>query len=105
MRRSTVATWFTRLHRPTSFGATLQQPVRSFRGDLTPAWEDLRLESCTWSDGQILDMRLAYRGLSTGRCLVARKGVYLVEPTGPQWARMLLQEAVREWCELDSEMN
>ena len=52
-----------------------------------------------------LDLRLSYRGLSTARCMVARKGFYLVEPTGPVWARRILEEAVEEWCELDSEMN
>ena len=101
MRRSTVASWFNRMHRPTSFRAASANEVRN----PSLAWEDLHLEALTWSDGQILDLRLAYRGLSTGRCMVARKGIYLVEPTGPVWARRLLQEAVTEWCALDSERN
>jgi hypothetical protein len=87
MRRSTVANWFTRMHRPTSFHLV------SAIGAETPEldWKDLRLETLSWSDGQILDLRLAYRGQSTGRCMVARKGIYLVEPTGPVWARQLLE--------------
>jgi hypothetical protein len=79
--------------------------ARIERCEPIPAWEDLRLESCTRSNGQILDLHLVHQGLSTGRCLAARKGIYLMEPTGPGWARTLLEEAVREWCELDSDMN
>ena len=101
MRRSTVANWFNRIHRPTSFRAVSPGWGRAPALD----WSDLHLETLTWSDGQILDLRLAYRGLSTGRCMVARKGIYLVEPTGPVWARQLLEEAVREWCAIDSERN
>ena len=104
MRRSTVANWFNRMRRPTSFRMPAPNKVRVVQSDPTPAWEDLRMESFTWSDGQILDLRLAYQGLSTGRCLVARKGIYLVKPTGPVWARKLLEEAVKEWCALDAEM-
>jgi hypothetical protein len=105
MRRSTVSNWFIRLHRPVSFRGANPNSTESIRPDRTPAWEDLHLEACKWSYGQILDLRLSCRGLSTARCMVARKGIYLVEPTGPVWARKLLEEAVEEWCELDSEMN
>lgn len=102
MRRSTVANWFTRIHRHTSFRRSSRGVIH---GDSAPAWEDLRLEACTRSEGQVLDLRLAYRGLSTGRCLVAREGLYLVEPTGPEWARELLAEAVKEWCASEADMD
>ena len=102
MRPTAISSWFARLHRPVSLRSS---NPHSLPPDRTPAWEDLRLETSRSSDGLILDLSLSCRGLSTARCVVARKGAYLVEPTGPVWARQLLQEAVREWCELDSEMN
>lgn len=97
MRRSTVSNWFTKLHRPAALRSPLLCKVRVVQGDAAPSLEALRLETFDLSDGRILDLQLSYRGHSTGRCIVERGGVYLLDPTGPEWARELLKEAVREW--------
>ena len=105
MRRSTVSNWFSKLHRPVSLRTANPNADGTIRTEQVPAWEDLHLETSPLSDGRILDFRLSCRGSSTARCMVARKGIYLLEPTGPAWARELLEEAVREWCAMDAEMN
>ncbi len=62
-----------------------------------PDWSSLELHRRFWAEGDALELRLDVAGEPASRCLVARDGQFLFGPTGPAWARELLQEAALEW--------
>lgn len=75
-----------------------------------PAWDDLRLEvrplvegegfrmePSTLAEGDLLELVLGTEGEELGRCLALRDGTFLCGPTGPDWVRTMLVEAMAEW--------
>lgn len=94
--------------RPLIGRGDMDSPISSYPEDeneirLSPCWNDLFLHRRIWAEGNAIELRLDLAGEPASRCLIARDGQFLLGPTGPHWARELVEEAAREWSSRASE--
>ena len=85
------------VHRASLVSTPASYPEDEREIRLSPEWGELELHRRMWADGDAMELRLDFGNEPASRCLVSSDGQFLLGPTGPQWARELVSEAVGEW--------